>query len=149
VETEKVFISCRSTCARKRPQVLPATRSLTLPAAHCACINQTTPFLANKRLTLFPLNVRFSSDPRSCTWPKARCSLCAYKPNDPVSCEQKAHAFSAQRAFFKRPQVLHAAKSSLLTVCVQTNDPVSCGQKAHAFSAQRAFRTRSWILPMV
>jgi hypothetical protein len=104
-----------------------------------------TPFLADKRLTLFPLNVRYR-DPRSCTrqkkkknslltvrflqrprfadkrltlFPltcvffqatpglargqKARCSPCAYNPNDPVSCGQKAHTFSAQRAFSSDP----------------------------------------------
>ena len=30
----------------------------------------------------------------------SRCSLCAYKPNDPVSCGQKAHAFSLNVRFF-------------------------------------------------
>jgi hypothetical protein len=58
-ETKKIFTFCRSTCALKRPQVLPATRSLTLPASNCALTNQTTPFLADKRLTLIQLNVRF------------------------------------------------------------------------------------------
>jgi hypothetical protein len=41
-------------------------RSCTRPkklAAHRALITQTTPFLADKRLTLFPLNVRFQATP--------------------------------------------------------------------------------------
>jgi hypothetical protein len=96
-----------------------------------------------KDLHLLPLNVRSQATPglaRDQKLDASRCSLCAYKPNDPVS-RTKGSRFFPQRAFFsKRPQVLHAAKKARCSPCAYNpNDPVSCGQKAHAFSAQRAF----------
>jgi hypothetical protein len=62
------------------------------------------PRFADKRLTLFPSTCVFSKRPQVLhAAKKARCSPCAYNPNDPVSCGQKAHAFSAQRAFSSDP----------------------------------------------
>ncbi len=54
-------------------------RSCTRPKARCSpcAYKPTTPFLADKRLTLFPLNVRFVRDPGSCPRSKTRCSPCA------------------------------------------------------------------------
>ncbi len=78
--------------------------------------------------------------PASESFDTSRCSLCAYKPNDPVSCGQKAHAFSAQRAFFiATPGLARGQKACCSPCAYNPNDPVSCGQKAHAFFAQPAF----------
>jgi hypothetical protein len=73
-----------------------------------------------KDLHLLPLNVRSQATPglaRDQKLDASRCSLCAYKPNDPVSCGQKAHAFSLNVRFFPSdPRSCTRPKSSLLTV---------------------------------
>jgi hypothetical protein len=93
-----------------------------------------------KDLHLLPLNVRSQATPglaRDQKLDASRCSLCAYKPNDPVSCGQKAHAFSAQRAFSSDPGLARGQKARF-SPCASYNDPVS-RTKGSRFFPQRAF----------
>ena len=85
---------------------MPASESFDTFRCSLCTVNDPVSCGNRKDLHLLPLNVRSQATPglaRDQKLDASRCSLCAYKPNDPVSCGQKAHAFSAQRAFSSDP----------------------------------------------